>query len=540
MLPAIYGPLQPVNNNVSSTRPSEHLITSAAAAALAQSAEHIANGSKDTTFTKIFVGGLPYHTTDKTLHEFFEVYGDIEEAVVITDRATQKSRGYGFVTMKDRAAAERACKDPNPIIDGRKANVNLAYLGAKPRNNVQLAAVASTLSQLPLQAQLQALFPAARLGLSPLYIPTQRPTQLLTPAVSASQLSLAAQIQAAAAFNNSSNRPQVQTTTSTGGNQTAGVSSQNNTSLTTNATSSLPSVNQQAYFDYATTMAASLNNPGNVGIGITPNTIFNPQVSPTYESYNLSSPYITINPFYQNYLLALQKQMTTTPAKRRVVLSYSLRVLRNMKRSTRYYYEMNDKATRKLNQKVNSEYSIDGRIVKVANKFSELTKKVMQNFNSSNNVEFLSALTERSRYNSCNIPTSHMDIYEQDNTLQHDNNNIISICTDSTFQTTSVFDKVMDYLSRIPDKIYDDIEDKEVYDDEDDDISENGYINIDEHDEEKTCKYIGTKKTQPIDIPTTPIEENPFVGSPHIEYKINAITGQKYISNIFVNKPKLF
>ena len=37
------------------------------------------------------------------------------------------------VTMSDRSAAERACKDPNPIIDGRKTNVNLAYLGAKPR-----------------------------------------------------------------------------------------------------------------------------------------------------------------------------------------------------------------------------------------------------------------------------------------------------------------------------------------------------------------------------------------------------------------------
>ena len=37
------------------------------------------------------------------------------------------------VTMANREAAERACKDPNPIIDGRKANVNLAYLGAKPR-----------------------------------------------------------------------------------------------------------------------------------------------------------------------------------------------------------------------------------------------------------------------------------------------------------------------------------------------------------------------------------------------------------------------
>lgn len=35
--------------------------------------------------------------------------------------------------MADRASADRACKDPNPIIDGRKANVNLAYLGAKPR-----------------------------------------------------------------------------------------------------------------------------------------------------------------------------------------------------------------------------------------------------------------------------------------------------------------------------------------------------------------------------------------------------------------------
>ncbi|KAK3908247.1 RNA-binding protein 38 [Frankliniella fusca] len=91
---------------------------------------------KDTTWTKLFVGGLPYHTTDKSLRDHFAVYGDIEEAVVITDRQTGKSRGYGFVIMGDRPAAERACKDPNPIIDGRKANVNLAILGAKPRGNV--------------------------------------------------------------------------------------------------------------------------------------------------------------------------------------------------------------------------------------------------------------------------------------------------------------------------------------------------------------------------------------------------------------------
>lgn len=40
------------------------------------------------------------------------------------------------VIMGDRASAERACKEPNPIIDGRKANVNLAILGAKPRGNL--------------------------------------------------------------------------------------------------------------------------------------------------------------------------------------------------------------------------------------------------------------------------------------------------------------------------------------------------------------------------------------------------------------------
>ena len=53
---------------------------------------------KDTTWTKLFVGGLPYHTTDKSLKEHFSVFGDIEEAVVITDRQTGKSRGYGFVS----------------------------------------------------------------------------------------------------------------------------------------------------------------------------------------------------------------------------------------------------------------------------------------------------------------------------------------------------------------------------------------------------------------------------------------------------------
>ena len=88
---------------------------------------------KDTTFTKLFVGGLPYSTTSDGLRAFFIQFGEIDEAVVINDRETGKSKGYGFVTMSDEAGAQAACKDPNPIIEGRKANVSLAYIGAKPR-----------------------------------------------------------------------------------------------------------------------------------------------------------------------------------------------------------------------------------------------------------------------------------------------------------------------------------------------------------------------------------------------------------------------
>lgn len=46
--------------------------------------------------------------------------------------------GVSFqVTMASREGAENACANPNPVVDGRKANVNLAYLGAKPKNHSQ-------------------------------------------------------------------------------------------------------------------------------------------------------------------------------------------------------------------------------------------------------------------------------------------------------------------------------------------------------------------------------------------------------------------
>ncbi|KAH1148458.1 hypothetical protein GYH30_043194 [Glycine max] len=85
----------------------------------------------DTTYTKVFVGGLAWETQKETMKKYFEQFGEILEAVVITDKATGRSKGYGFVTFREPEAAMRACVDPAPVIDGRKANYNLASLGVQ-------------------------------------------------------------------------------------------------------------------------------------------------------------------------------------------------------------------------------------------------------------------------------------------------------------------------------------------------------------------------------------------------------------------------
>ena len=51
----------------------------------------------DTTYTKVFVGGLAWETQKETMKKYFEQFGDILEAVVITDKTTGRSKGYGFV-----------------------------------------------------------------------------------------------------------------------------------------------------------------------------------------------------------------------------------------------------------------------------------------------------------------------------------------------------------------------------------------------------------------------------------------------------------
>ncbi|KAL4879585.1 hypothetical protein BJY04DRAFT_219928 [Aspergillus karnatakaensis] len=85
---------------------------------------------------KLFIGGLAWHTTDETLREGFSKYGTIEEAVVVKDHDTLRSRGFGFVRFASEAEAEAAMNAMNnQEFDGRIIRVDKASERPGGRNN---------------------------------------------------------------------------------------------------------------------------------------------------------------------------------------------------------------------------------------------------------------------------------------------------------------------------------------------------------------------------------------------------------------------
>jgi RNA recognition motif-containing protein len=76
---------------------------------------------------KLFVGNLSFTTTSADLESLFAQVGTCESAAVITDRATGRSRGFGFVEMSSSSEAERAIAELNGAeLQGRKLNVSEA------------------------------------------------------------------------------------------------------------------------------------------------------------------------------------------------------------------------------------------------------------------------------------------------------------------------------------------------------------------------------------------------------------------------------
>ena len=76
---------------------------------------------------RLFVGSLSWNTTADELRAAFEEYGSVADVVVVSDRDTGKSRGFGFVTMEDRRDASRAIEALSESeLDGRTIVVNIA------------------------------------------------------------------------------------------------------------------------------------------------------------------------------------------------------------------------------------------------------------------------------------------------------------------------------------------------------------------------------------------------------------------------------
>ena len=77
--------------------------------------------------TKLFVGSLSWGTKAEGLREAFSQAGTVEDAVVITDRMSGRSKGFGFVTMASAEEAQAAIEMWNEKeLDGRKIIVNEA------------------------------------------------------------------------------------------------------------------------------------------------------------------------------------------------------------------------------------------------------------------------------------------------------------------------------------------------------------------------------------------------------------------------------
>ncbi|KAI6157413.1 hypothetical protein BKA82DRAFT_4056608 [Pisolithus tinctorius] len=77
--------------------------------------------------SKIYVGNLSWNTNDDTLREAFSAFGNVIDSIVMRDRETGRSRGFGFVTYGSSQEAETAISGMNEQeLDGRRIKVNLA------------------------------------------------------------------------------------------------------------------------------------------------------------------------------------------------------------------------------------------------------------------------------------------------------------------------------------------------------------------------------------------------------------------------------
>jgi cold-inducible RNA-binding protein len=90
------------------------------------------NESQPKMSTKLFVGNLSFNLTEQDLREAFAPFGTVTDVAVMLDRATNRPRGFAFVSMSSKEEADKAIQGLNgKALDGRALTVN----EARPRED---------------------------------------------------------------------------------------------------------------------------------------------------------------------------------------------------------------------------------------------------------------------------------------------------------------------------------------------------------------------------------------------------------------------
>jgi len=77
------------------------------------------DSNKEENYRKVFIGGLSWETNQDSLKSYFSKYGEVTDCLIMKDKATGRSRGFGFVIYATREAADKCVSDDRHNVDGR-------------------------------------------------------------------------------------------------------------------------------------------------------------------------------------------------------------------------------------------------------------------------------------------------------------------------------------------------------------------------------------------------------------------------------------
>ncbi|XP_048517695.1 RNA-binding protein Musashi homolog 2 isoform X1 [Dendroctonus ponderosae] len=90
-------------------------------------------GSGDPAPGKLFVGGLSWQTSSDKLKEYFGMFGNVTDVLIMKDPVTQRSRGFGFITFSEPSSVDKVLKVPIHTLDGKKIDPKHATPKNRPK-----------------------------------------------------------------------------------------------------------------------------------------------------------------------------------------------------------------------------------------------------------------------------------------------------------------------------------------------------------------------------------------------------------------------